>query len=106
VHVLARASEHWYTSVTTLTIVLIVLTLALIGQGFYYRRVGPPRPVLVYRMPRPTPLLSSHLLRDAAGEIDVSFKGQAVNAPHIAAFRVESKARRDISDDDTASRNR
>lgn len=100
---LAHSASHWYThlaSGTSLTVILIVATLAIIGQAYYYRRVGSPRPVIVYRMSRPTLLVASRLLRDAAGEVEVTFKGDPVAEPHTAALTLECKGRRDITDED------
>lgn len=109
-HLLAHGSGHptgFFSSTTRLTVFLVVLTLALVvltvallGQAYYYRRRGSPRPVIVYRMSRPTPVIASRPLRDAAGEVTVMFRDERVMKPHTAALTVESRARRDISDDD------
>jgi hypothetical protein len=77
-----------------------VVTFGLLGQAYYFRRVGSPRPVIVYRMSRPTPLVANHMLRDAAGDLQVAFRGEPVLAPYLAALAVECKSRRDLADED------
>lgn len=63
-------------------------------------RAGTPRPVIVYRLSRPTPLIASRRLRDAEGEVKVTFRDQQVNEPHTAALTVVCKGRKDIADSD------
>jgi len=100
------ADGPWYTSaVTVLTLALVVLAALTIVITFYLWRIGPPRRQVIYSLPTATSLLTRHSEYMGLSDIAVNYKDEhgtevSVRDPYFVRLYVESKSRRDISEED------